>query len=223
MECSKLGGQWKVPRLVANGRFHAWWPMECSKLGGQWKVKEKHIFTSSIFPQQPLLKLSIFSFDLMVLLYHGSKPLLTPSFLFLWSINYDYALQCNKSFTPSLSIWFWLRIWLFSSLWNYGVAHGHILRAASRTSEWRTTSGVIFRSYPNTSSSWWRTRTSRGACSFWSWTPLSLVLSYFFELSHLGNLVASRPRFWWRIWDRLRRLLRNWKYFCFRTVFSSRR
>ncbi len=35
---SKLGGQWKVPSLVANGRFHAWWPMECSKLGGQWKV-----------------------------------------------------------------------------------------------------------------------------------------------------------------------------------------
>jgi hypothetical protein len=83
MEGSTLGGQWNVPNLVANGRFHAWWPMECSKLGGQWKVKEKHIFTSSIFPQQPLLKLSIFSFDLMVLLYHGSKPLLTPSFLFL--------------------------------------------------------------------------------------------------------------------------------------------
>jgi hypothetical protein len=35
---SMLGGQWKVPSLVANGRFHAWWPMECSKLGGQWKV-----------------------------------------------------------------------------------------------------------------------------------------------------------------------------------------
>jgi glutaredoxin len=30
----KLGGQWKVPCLVANGRFHAWWLMECSKLGG---------------------------------------------------------------------------------------------------------------------------------------------------------------------------------------------
>ncbi len=23
MECFKLGGQWKVPCLVANGRFHA--------------------------------------------------------------------------------------------------------------------------------------------------------------------------------------------------------
>jgi hypothetical protein len=28
MEGSKLGGQWKVPSLVANGKFQAWWPME---------------------------------------------------------------------------------------------------------------------------------------------------------------------------------------------------
>jgi hypothetical protein len=46
----KLGGQWKVPILVANGWFQAWWPMEGCKLGGQWKVKEKTLFTSSIFP-----------------------------------------------------------------------------------------------------------------------------------------------------------------------------
>jgi hypothetical protein len=38
----------------------------------------------------------------------------------------------------------------------------------------------------------------RGACSSWSWTPLSLVLSYFSKLSHLGDFVASRPCFWWR-------------------------
>jgi len=30
----KLGGQWKVPCLVVNGMFQAWWLMECSKLGG---------------------------------------------------------------------------------------------------------------------------------------------------------------------------------------------
>ncbi len=40
-EGSKLGGQWKVPSLLANGRFQACWPMEGSKLAGQWKVKEK--------------------------------------------------------------------------------------------------------------------------------------------------------------------------------------
>jgi hypothetical protein len=27
---SKLGGQWKVPCLVANGMFQAWWLTECS-------------------------------------------------------------------------------------------------------------------------------------------------------------------------------------------------
>jgi len=30
----KLGGQWKVPSLVAIRRFQAWWPLEGSKLGG---------------------------------------------------------------------------------------------------------------------------------------------------------------------------------------------
>jgi glutaredoxin len=34
----KLGGQWNVPSLVANGMFQVWWSMECSKLGGQWNV-----------------------------------------------------------------------------------------------------------------------------------------------------------------------------------------
>jgi hypothetical protein len=41
-EGSWFGDQWKeeekVPSLVTNGRFQAWWPMEGSKLGGQWKV-----------------------------------------------------------------------------------------------------------------------------------------------------------------------------------------
>jgi len=34
----QLGGQWKVPSLVADGRFQAWWPMGGSKLGGPWNV-----------------------------------------------------------------------------------------------------------------------------------------------------------------------------------------
>ncbi len=34
----KLGGQWNVLSLVANGRFQTWWPMEGSKFGGQWNV-----------------------------------------------------------------------------------------------------------------------------------------------------------------------------------------
>jgi hypothetical protein len=52
MEGCKAWCQWKVPSLVAIGRFQAWWPLKCSKLGGHWNVKDKHLFTSSIFPQQ---------------------------------------------------------------------------------------------------------------------------------------------------------------------------
>jgi hypothetical protein len=62
MEGSKLGGQWKVPNLVANGRFQTWWPMEGSKLGGQWKVKQKHFFTSSHFPPNNFIETFNFIF-----------------------------------------------------------------------------------------------------------------------------------------------------------------
>ncbi len=100
MEGSKLGGQWKVIGLVANGRFLAWWLMEGSKLGGQWNVPSLvangmfqawwpmegegeipfHLFH---FPPNNLYpNLQFFSFDLTVLFYHGAKPLFTPSFSF---------------------------------------------------------------------------------------------------------------------------------------------
>jgi len=46
----KLGGQWNVPSLVANGRFQAWWLMEGSKLGGQWKVTKNTFSPLPIFP-----------------------------------------------------------------------------------------------------------------------------------------------------------------------------
>ncbi len=187
-------------REGGKGRSKAWWSMEGSKLGGQWKVKEKHLFTSCHFPpQQSLFRPSIFSLDLKVLLYHGPRPLLTHSLPFFRSINYDYAFQCNKSFTPSLSIWFWLKHWFLSFPWNYGVAHCHLLWASSHTSEWRTASRVISRFDLNATSSWWRTWNSRSVHSSWSWTPLGLLLLYFSKLSHLGDLVTSRPRFWWQI------------------------
>jgi len=38
MEDPMLGGQWKIPCLVVNGRFHAWWSMEDPMLGGEWKI-----------------------------------------------------------------------------------------------------------------------------------------------------------------------------------------
>jgi hypothetical protein len=66
------------------GRSKAWWAMECSMLGGQWKVKEKHLFTSSHFPPNKFyLNLQFFPFTLqfyftMVLSYYSRF-----SFLFL--------------------------------------------------------------------------------------------------------------------------------------------
>jgi hypothetical protein len=107
--------------------------------------------------------------------------------------------------------------------WKYDVAHGHILRAPSRTSGCITAFRVIFRSNPNVASSQWRTRTSRSARSSRSWTPSSLVLSYFTKLPHPGDLITSRPRFWWRTQNCLRRLLWNRRHFYLRLVFSSRR
>ncbi len=116
-----LGGQWNVPSLVANGMFQAWWPLECSMFGGQWNVPSlvaigmfqawwpmegegKTPFHLFHFPPTNFTyALHFFPLDLTVLLYHGPKPLLTPFFAFLRSINYDCALQCNKSFTLSLS------------------------------------------------------------------------------------------------------------------------
>jgi hypothetical protein len=118
----KLGGQWNVPSLVAIGMFHVWWPLGCSMLGGHWDVaclvaigmfqawwpmegERKTHFHLFHFPPTNLLTSSFFfSFGLTFLLYHGLKPLLTPFFPFLRSINYDCAPQHNKSFTPSLSI-----------------------------------------------------------------------------------------------------------------------
>jgi hypothetical protein len=187
--------------LVSNGRFH------CLVANGRWR---RNTFSPlPIFPQQILLKLSIFSFDLKVLFYHGSRLLLTHFIHFPWPMNYDCAFQCNRSSTHSLSIWFWLKIWFVSFPWKYGVAHGHVLWAPCHSSEWRIAFGIIFRFDTNVTSLWWRSQTSRSAWLSWSWTPLSLVLSYFSEFSHLGDLVTNRPRFWWWTWNYLWRLLWN--------------
>jgi hypothetical protein len=183
----KLGGQRKVPSLMVNGMFQAWWLME-----GEGKTPFSPLTT---FAQQILLKPSIFSLDLKVLLYHGPRPLFTHFLPFPRSINYDCAFQCNKSSTPSLSIWLWLKHWFLSFPWNYGVTHDHLLRALIRTSEWRTASGIIYGLNFNVASSWWKTWNSRSSRSSWSWTPSSPVLSYFSKLSHLGDLVVSRPHF----------------------------
>ncbi len=119
MEGSMLGGQCKVPSLVANGRFHVWWPMECSKLGGQWNVPSLvangmfqawwqkecegetpfHLFhfrPNNLYPNLQFFPLTLRFYFTMVLSHYSCLP-----FLFLRSINYNCAPQCNKS---SLSI-----------------------------------------------------------------------------------------------------------------------
>jgi hypothetical protein len=99
---------------VANGRFHCLVALEklhCMVANGRRRrntFSPFHIFPLS--PQQILLKLSIFSFDFKVLLYHGFRSLFTHFLSFPWPINYDHAFQWNKSYAHSLPIWFWLKI-----------------------------------------------------------------------------------------------------------------
>jgi hypothetical protein len=132
-----------------------------------------HLF--SLSPQQILLKLSIFSFDLKVLFYHGYRPILMHFLPFPWPINYDRASWCNKSSTPSLPIWFWLKIYFpFLEIMASDMATSY--GASSCTSEWRTTSKVISKFDIDVASSWWRSQTSKGVRSSWNWTPLNLVL-----------------------------------------------
>jgi hypothetical protein len=76
-----LGGQWKEKEKV---------PM----FGGQWKEKDKEKVPFHLFPFPPqvtLLISSCFSFDIKVLLYHGSRSLFTHFLPFPWLINYDRA------------------------------------------------------------------------------------------------------------------------------------
>jgi hypothetical protein len=120
----------------------------------------------------------------------------------------------------SLSIWFCWRSFLFSlKLWCRALSH---LTGPKPHKRMKNRLRNHFRFDPNVTSLRRRTRTSRGARSFWSWTPSSLVLSYFAELLHLGDLVTSRPYFRWRTWNYLWKLLQNQRHFYVHLVFSSR-
>ncbi len=110
----------------------------------------------------------------------------------------------------------------FSSLpWNYSVMHGHILWAPSPASEWRAGPKVILRFNVDTTSSWWRPCTVKGACSSWSQSPSSLVLSHFSKLLHPCDFVTSWPHFRQQTCNCLWRLLQDQRHLHFRLVFSS--
>jgi hypothetical protein len=140
----------------------------------------------------------------------GYKLLLMHFLPFPWPINYNHASQCNKSFTHSLLIWFWLKI-SFPFLESMVLRVATSYEALSYTSEQKTSFGVIFRLDVDVTSLWWKTQTAKGVRLSWSWSPSSLVLLHFSELSHLSDFVASWPRFCWWTWNCL------WKrhlYFC---------
>ncbi len=179
---SPFSGQWKEKEKV---------PM----LGGQWKEKEKVLFhLFPLCPQATLLRPSFFSFNIKVLLYHGSKLLFYafPPFSLafkLWS--HILMLQVPHTFIVD-SIW--LKYIFFSlKLWHCVC---HVLWALSYVSEWKIDPKIIFRFDVDTTSLWWKPWTTRGAHSSWSRSPLSFVLSHFSELSHLSDFVASWPCFW---------------------------
>jgi hypothetical protein len=173
---------------------NSWWPMKgsnaCWPLKGEGETSFSHLFT---FPPNKFYLNLFFSIDLKVLFYHGSISLFIPFFPFPWPTNYNHASWCNKSSTHSSLIWFWLEIFFLSL--NHGVMYDHVLWASSHTNEWRTALGVIFRFDVDVTSLWWKSQITRSAPSFWNWTPSSLVLSHFSKVPHLGDFVASRPRF----------------------------
>jgi hypothetical protein len=61
---------------------HVWWPMEGEREG--------YLSPFPTFPLKQLyLNLCFFSFDIEVLLYHGSRPLFMHFLPFPWLVNYD--------------------------------------------------------------------------------------------------------------------------------------
>ncbi len=101
----------KKKEKEGEGRSKVWWSKEGegkgSLFGGQWKEKVLfHLFPLS--PQTTLFRPSFFSFDIRVLLYHGSRLLFTHSLPFPWPINYDrvfFMSQVPHTFITN-SIWF---------------------------------------------------------------------------------------------------------------------
>ncbi len=105
-----LGGPWKVLCLVAFGRFHY--------LVANGRKRKNTFSLLPIFPLTILLKPSFFPLILRFYFIMVLGRLLMHFLPFLWSINYNPASWCNKSFTHSLLIWFdWKSLFLSLKLW----------------------------------------------------------------------------------------------------------
>ncbi len=129
-------------------------------------------------------------------------------------------MHLNVTSLPPIHYRFDFDFDLFSFPWNCGVAHGHVLQASSYTNEWKIDFGIIFRFDIDITSLWWRSQTAKGASSSWSQSFSNLVLLYFSKLSQLDDFVESWPYFWWWTWNRLWRLLQDWRHFYFHMVFN---
>jgi hypothetical protein len=93
-----LGGQWKekekLPMLESQWKEKE----KVLMLEGQWKEMEKVLFhLFPLFPQATLLKPSFFSFDIKVLLYHGSRPITYAFLCFPLPISYDHTFDVTSS------------------------------------------------------------------------------------------------------------------------------
>jgi len=60
----KLGGQWNVPSLVANGRFQTWWPMEGE---GETPFHLFHFPPNNLYPNLQIFPLTLQFYFTMVL------------------------------------------------------------------------------------------------------------------------------------------------------------
>jgi hypothetical protein len=68
---SMFGGQWKVPCLVANGRFQAWWPMECE---GKTPFHLFHFPPNNLYPNLQFFPLTLRFYFTMVLSRYSRLP-----------------------------------------------------------------------------------------------------------------------------------------------------
>jgi hypothetical protein len=150
------------------------------------------IFTSFHFSPHKIL-LKFFSIDFKVLFYHVFKPLLCifPSF----SLTYKLQSCISKyQIFHTLIAKLILIEYFFCSLTSW-LANDYVLWASSHTNERKIAPRIIPKLNTNLAKSWWRSWIARGAPSFRSRTPSSLVLLNFSELLYLVDFVIGWPHF----------------------------
>ncbi len=94
---------------------------------------------------------------------------------------------------PHIHCWFdfdWIFFSLSLKLWRCILPRFIGIRLQS---EWRVISIVIFKFDIDVTSLWWKSQTSKSACSSWSWTLSNLVLSHLSNSRTLVILLQVDP------------------------------